>query len=95
MGRGACYAAPMTDQPEEEFVVYEVLLEPAVADLLERIAESKGTTAQALAIEAVTNFALMIATEGDDDVAAEMRQEGQLESQFSYIRDTIEDFDIG
>ena len=85
----------MSEEPEDiEFVAYEVLLEPAIADLLERIAESKGTTAQAIAIEAVTNYALSVATEEDGDVAAEMRMEGQIESQFAFIRETIDDFDL-
>jgi hypothetical protein len=78
----------------EEFVAVEVFLEPAIADLLDRIAEEQGTTAQALAIEAVTNYALQMAAEQEPDAAAEMRMEGQIESQFAYVRETIDDFDL-
>lgn len=79
----------------DEFVSIEVFLEPAIADLLDRIAESQGTTAQALAIEAVTNYALQVASEDEGDPAADMRIDGQLESQFAFVRETIDDFDLG
>ena len=78
-----------------EFVPITIQLEPAVDDLLERIAENAGTTSEAMAIEAVTNMVLWVVNGGNDGdpVARETALENQLEGQLAYIQDSIGQFE--
>jgi hypothetical protein len=78
-----------------DLVPLTIMLEPAIAELLGRIAEDAGSTPEAIAIESVTNSVLWVVTGGNeaDSVGHENRLENEIENQLVLIQDTIDDFD--
>lgn len=76
----------------DEFVPLTILLDPAIDDMLGRIAEDAGTSKEALAIEAVTNMVAWVVSGGADADTNEIRLESQLETQLAYVQESIDDF---
>ncbi|HVY03069.1 MAG TPA: hypothetical protein VG983_05380 [Caulobacterales bacterium] len=76
-----------------DFVPLTILLEPAIDDLLGRMAEDTGTTKEALAIEAINNMVAWVVSGGADADANEIRLESQLEGQLAWVQESIDDFE--
>jgi hypothetical protein len=78
-----------------EFTPITIQLEPAIAELLVRIADNAGTTPEAMAIEAVTNMVIWVVNGGNegDPIAREAQLENQIEGQLAYIQDSMSEFD--
>ena len=76
-----------------DYIPLTIQLEPAIDDLLRRMAEDAGTTKEALAIEAVNNMVAWVVSGGAEADTNEIRLESQLESQLAWVQEAIDDFE--
>lgn len=77
----------MTD--EAAYKTLTIRLDPALGEMLDRIAADTNTPAEALAVEAISNMVAYIVSGGDEEVT----NEDELSNQFRYIQESIEDFE--